>query len=140
MNFYKFLLVSVNIGVVFLFFNSIFADNSGVILTVTVADCGNGIVNSGEQCDGSNFGNFNCPGLGFNGGTVSCNATCHYITKPCIPAPVAYTASTTQIMDFSSGGDFTFDSTNNVLFSFPENFYTEDLKLQAHSYSSSSFA
>ena len=140
MNFYKFLLVSINIGIIFLFFNSIFADNSGVILTVTVADCGNSVVNSGEQCDGSNFGNFNCASLGFNGGTLSCNASCQYITNSCIPASVAYTASTTQIMDFSSGGDFTFDSTNNVLFSFPENFYTEDLKLQAHSYSSSSFA
>src|SRR3989344_974826 len=140
MNFYKFLLVSVNIGVVFLFFNSIFADNSGVILTVTVADCGNGIVNSGEQCDGSSFGNFNCAGLGFNGGTLSCNTSCQYVTSSCIPASIAYTASTTQIMDFSSGGDFTFDSTNNVLFSFPENFYTEDLKLIANSFSSDSFA
>src|SRR3989338_4792442 len=120
MNFYKFLLVSVNIGVVFLFFNSIFADNSGVILTVTVADCGNGVVNSGEQCDGSNFGNFNCAGLGFNGGTLSCNASCQYQTSSCIST--AYTASTTQIMDFSSGGDFTFTSNStDVLFDFPAN-------------------
>ena len=138
MNFYKFLLGSVNIGVVFLFFNSIFADNSGVILTVTVADCGNGVVNSGEQCDGSNFGNFNCAGLGFNGGTLSCNASCQYQTSSCIST--AYTASTTQIMDFSSGGDFTFTSNStDVLFDFPANFYTEDLKLLANSYSASSF-
>jgi len=45
--------------------------------------CGNGIVNPGEQCDGSNLNGESCTSRGFSGGTLSCNATCTFNTSAC---------------------------------------------------------
>src|SRR3989344_1145286 len=59
----------------------VFANTSGVTLTVNVATCGDGAVDIGEQCDGSSLGNANCASLGFNGGTLGCNASCNYATS-----------------------------------------------------------
>lgn len=53
--------------------------------------CGDGIVNSGEQCDGSNLGGFSCttvPG-GFTGGSLSCNQNCTFNTGSCTNPPPA---------------------------------------------------
>lgn len=119
--------------------HGVFAGSGGVTLTATVASCGNGAVDIGEQCDSSNFGGGNCVSLGFNGGSLGCSASCQYVTSSCIATSIAPVASTTQTMSFSSGGNFTFSSTNNVLFNFPANFYTEDLKLQSYSYPAGSF-
>ena len=38
--------------------------------------CGNGILEPGELCDGSETGNSTCESQGFAGGTLGCNATC----------------------------------------------------------------
>ena len=40
------------------------------------AMCGNGIVEAGEECDGSNLGGSTCAGLGFGGGSLSCAQGC----------------------------------------------------------------
>ncbi|HEY4505970.1 MAG TPA: hypothetical protein VJJ24_00750 [Candidatus Paceibacterota bacterium] len=40
------------------------------------AVCGNGIVEFGEQCDGSNLNGQSCVGLGYSGGVLSCNSDC----------------------------------------------------------------
>jgi len=46
--------------------------------------CGNGVVNQGEQCDGQDMGDTpTCQDQGFEGGTLSCNGTCHYDTTQC---------------------------------------------------------
>ncbi|MBI2097214.1 MAG: hypothetical protein HYT40_03670, partial [Candidatus Sungbacteria bacterium] len=48
----------------------------------------------------------------------------------------AQTASTTSPFDFGSGGAFTFRNQDNsrIGFDFPPNFYTENLRLRAHSF------
>ena len=51
------------------------------------AVCGNGILESGEACDGSNFGDppASCISRGYTGGTVSCNPiTCALDVSACV--------------------------------------------------------
>ena len=50
--------------------------------TVT-ASCGNGYIDTGEQCDGSNLGGATCQSLGYNSGTLSCSSLCAYNTSNC---------------------------------------------------------
>ncbi len=52
--------------------------------------CGDGIINIGELCDGSNFGRINsCTdySASFVGGTLSCSASCQLNTSSCIEKP-----------------------------------------------------
>ena len=42
----------------------------------TVSNCGNGAIDSGELCDGSNVGGVTCSSLGFADGQVLCSADC----------------------------------------------------------------
>jgi len=50
--------------------------------------CGDGIVDPGEQCDGSNFNNQTCQTQGFVGGVLSCKSDCSgFNTSQCSNAP-----------------------------------------------------
>jgi len=52
--------------------------------TCNVSLCGNGVVDSGEECDGTNLSGQTCTGLGFGGGGVlSCNASCRFNITRC---------------------------------------------------------
>ncbi len=79
-------------------------DNSGALDDYTISidttnnavqsNCGNTIIDAGEQCDGTNLNGQSCTtlGQGFNGGTLSCIASgqaneCHFNTSSCISAP-----------------------------------------------------
>jgi len=70
-----------------LIFFTLFFPFGGEALTVevpaVVAGCGDGIIGSGEQCDGSNKGGSSCSTLGFTGGTLSCSSACTFITSSC---------------------------------------------------------
>ncbi|MBI4453112.1 hypothetical protein HY636_00545 [Candidatus Woesearchaeota archaeon] len=61
------------------------------IIAVPTAKCNNGILNSGEECDGNKFDtaktqNQICIDAGYTGGTVSlCTSTCKYDLSGCIP-------------------------------------------------------
>ena len=48
-----------------------------------VAVCGNGIKEAGEQCDGTDLAGQTCVGLGYVGGTLSCNTNCTFNTSAC---------------------------------------------------------
>ena len=49
-----------------------------------VGTCGDGIINVGEECDGTNFGGLSCISFGFTGGgTLNCNL-CHIGTFGCV--------------------------------------------------------
>ncbi|MBS3057544.1 MAG: PKD domain-containing protein [Candidatus Diapherotrites archaeon] len=50
---------------------------------IKAENCGNGTINSGETCDGSNLGGKTCPDFGFAGGTLSCSASCAIDTGNC---------------------------------------------------------
>ncbi|MBZ9571774.1 hypothetical protein KJA15_00310 [Patescibacteria group bacterium] len=55
-----------------------------VNITATVeGNCGNGILETGEQCDGSAFGGETCVSRGFASGTLSCNDDCTFDTSDC---------------------------------------------------------
>ena len=45
--------------------------------------CGNGQIDSGEACDGSNLNNQSCTGLGFDTGTLTCNSDCTLNQSQC---------------------------------------------------------
>jgi hypothetical protein len=55
-------------------------DLSGCVTT----SCGDGVLQGGEQCDGTLLGGKTCADLpGFNGGTLVCKADCTYDTSGC---------------------------------------------------------
>lgn len=45
--------------------------------------CGNGYIQSGEQCEGSNLNGQTCQTQGFTGGTLSCSASCQLVNTSC---------------------------------------------------------
>lgn len=55
--------------------------------SVTVTNCGNGVVDAGEQCDGSNLNGKTCVDFATEGGTLTCRPTCTFNTTQCITCP-----------------------------------------------------
>ena len=54
--------------------------------TGCVSDCGNGIPEAGEQCDGNSpaqLNNASCISLGYSAGTLTCTGSCTYNTSAC---------------------------------------------------------
>lgn len=46
--------------------------------------CGNGVIDPGEQCDGTDFDGFTCKALGYDGGTLGCDPIqCIFDTSGC---------------------------------------------------------
>jgi hypothetical protein len=50
--------------------------------------CGDGLIDSGEDCDGSNLNGQTCLSQGFNSGTLSCNSNCTFNISACVNLPV----------------------------------------------------
>lgn len=46
--------------------------------------CGDGLVTEGEDCDGSDLAGQSCTSLGFDLGTLSCDASCRFATTGCV--------------------------------------------------------
>ncbi len=50
--------------------------------------CGNGKIDAGENCDGSNLGGKRwCSDLGFDAGILSCSTDCTFDTSGCVGSP-----------------------------------------------------
>lgn len=47
-------------------------------------DCGDGLVQQGEQCDQANLQGLTCEGLGLGGGALSCSLNCTFDTSGCV--------------------------------------------------------
>lgn len=45
--------------------------------------CGDGIINGKEKCDGTQLGGQTCKGLGYDGGSLLCSASCQFNTISC---------------------------------------------------------
>lgn len=45
--------------------------------------CGSGVIDDGEQCDGSDLGGQTCEGLGYDGGILACNSECTLDASGC---------------------------------------------------------
>lgn len=54
-----------------------------VDITATVPGCGDEIIESGEDCDGSDLGGASCLSRGFSGGFLSCTSACTFNTSQC---------------------------------------------------------
>jgi hypothetical protein len=62
------------------------ADCTSLVTTdcTPLASCGDGVRNATEQCDGADLGGQSCTGLGFDQGTLGCNAgSCTFNTTGC---------------------------------------------------------
>jgi len=57
-------------------------------VTVTVYNCGNGVVEGSEQCDDSDLDGQTCITQGFTSGTLSCTASCTFDTSACNSEPL----------------------------------------------------
>ncbi len=55
----------------------------GVCTDPTPANCGNGVIDANEQCDGNELGGQTCESQGFAGGTLGCTAACKFDTSAC---------------------------------------------------------
>lgn len=64
--------------------------------------CGNGVIDGGEQCDGSNLNGATCATQGFSSGTLSCSSSCTFDTSSC--ASAAGTGGTSGGGGAPSGG------------------------------------
>lgn len=53
-------------------------------LPVRTPMCGDGILDPGESCDGSELGMATCQGLGFDTGSLSCASDCSFATSLCV--------------------------------------------------------
>ena len=52
-------------------------------ISAIVPGCGDGVIQTGESCDGSNLGGTSCSSQGFTGGSLSCTASCTFNTSAC---------------------------------------------------------
>ena len=69
----------------FLFLN--FSNAGNVNVSAIRIGCGDGIIQSGEECDTSNLNGETCTGLGFYGGTLLCYSNCTFNTSSCLTTP-----------------------------------------------------
>lgn len=51
--------------------------------TAAGANCGDGVLNAAEQCDGQDLGGSTCLDHGFSGGTLACQASCLFSFEGC---------------------------------------------------------
>jgi len=51
------------------------------------SSCGNGSVDTGEDCDGSNLNGATCQSLGYESGVLSCTVSCTFETQSCVSPP-----------------------------------------------------
>ena len=85
----KFRTVFIFISVIALVFTSFLGGNvlaAEIIATVKITVCGDGIIATGEQCDGSALGGATCVSRGFSSGTLSCSSSCEFNTSSCTNA------------------------------------------------------
>jgi cysteine-rich repeat protein len=52
----------------------------------TMSTCGNGVIDSGERCDGAELNGWTCEWLGYQGGVLACLPNCYdFDTSGCLP-------------------------------------------------------
>jgi len=69
-----------------------------------ITDCGNGIIDGDEQCDGMNLNSATCASLGFaNGGNLTCLGNCAYNISACFSGTYPKTGQTTVYLDLDDG-------------------------------------
>jgi hypothetical protein len=98
------------------------AQVSEIIYSCTLISCGNGIIEPGEQCEGTNLNGESCTSLGYTSGSLSCNGSCQIDTTGCVGSSYSMNLSlcnddgVTETPSFASGRD-----SNNCLMIDPGN-------------------
>lgn len=64
---------------------------------VGVSHCGDGVADAGEECDGDDFGGTSCVGLGFGGGTPTCEEYCTLDPSTCITADAGFNTRSLKV-------------------------------------------
>jgi len=59
------------------------SNGNGIGDACDFAGCGNGILETGEQCDGTSLGGATCMSLGYTSGTLACTTSCTFDTSGC---------------------------------------------------------
>lgn len=106
---FKYLLLPILIfGLFFVFQIGLATDQS---LNITMTTCGDGVVQSGEECDLTDLDSKTCSNYGFNTGSLSCNSSCVLVTSGCSNGPGGCTgdcsAPSVSGISISSIGSFT---------------------------------
>lgn len=66
----------------------VFDVRRGLDFRAASAECGNGLRETGEPCDGADLGGFTCESLGYASGTLSCMPGCLLDFSQCVANPV----------------------------------------------------
>lgn len=87
---HRFVVFFASLAAIF-FVSTYVSAQSGVPYTVdivaSVPGCGDGVVQVGEQCDGSAFGGATCASQNFTSGTLACTSLCVFDTAACVYKP-----------------------------------------------------
>ena len=75
------------IAALFLPLTSADAVSTTISATVKITVCGDGVVETPEECDGSSLNGASCTTQGFTGGSLSCSSACEFNTSSCTSAP-----------------------------------------------------
>jgi len=68
--------------------DEVVADDFTIVKGSSTSECGNGVLESGEDCDGSDFGGQTCGDFGCSAGNLTCTAQCTIDSSSCSSCPV----------------------------------------------------
>ena len=71
----------------------------------SAGECGDGILDAGEACDGTNLGSATCQSLGHTGGALSCSASCGLDESQCTDAQPVCGDGVAEATEACDGGD-----------------------------------
>lgn len=72
----------------FTFYFLLYESNAQVNINANIPSiCGNNVIDSGEECDGSDLGGATCQSRGYSGGTLSCGIGCVFNISSCSSEP-----------------------------------------------------
>lgn len=84
---------------------------ASVAVNVQANTCGNGNIDTGEQCDGANLNGQTCSSQGFTGGALGCTSTCTFDTSSCFKRPVVSITNPTAQTTVSAGSNLPITAT-----------------------------
>src|SRR3989344_6781100 len=98
-----------------LLWGQVFAAN--INATVKIGLCGDGVVDSSEECDGANLNGASCSSRGFTSGTLSCSSSCEFNTSSCTTVAPSVTPTPSGGGGGGGGGIVALSSSTSVIFS-----------------------
>jgi hypothetical protein len=125
---YFFVVLILSLGFLLTGISKTNASSTGIVsATVQLALCGDGIKDTGEQCDGGDLNGRLCSSLGFNGGSLGCSASCEFEVSACTT-----NANVFSHVVLNPNADRTYilsDGLDSVGIDFIQYFYPTDISL-----------